>query len=338
MKLWRYALVGVLSVWLAGQVNAADVAGAGATFPYPLYAKWAEAYKAESGVGLNYQSIGSGGGIKQIKARTVTFGASDMPLDKKDLDAGGLVQWPQIIGGVVPVVNLPTSAKETLTLDAVTLADLYLGTITTWDDPKVAALNPNVKLPHLAVAPVYRADGSGTTYMFTHYLSQAVPVFSTRVGNAAMVEWPVGIGAKGNEGVAAIAKQTQGAIAYVEYAYAKQNKLTTVKLVNHDGHSVAPDRASFQAAAANATWDKAEAFNLMLTNQPGLNSWPITGASFILMPKKPGDKAAAKQALAFFTWAFDKGAVEAEALDYVPLPPSLIERVKASWAKIEVKP
>ncbi len=314
---------------------ASDILGAGATFPYPVYAKWAGAYKAETGTGLNYQAIGSGGGIKQIKARTVTFGASDMPMKPEDLAKDGLIQWPQIVGGVVPVVNVHGVAPGAMVLDASTLAAIFLGEIKSWDDPEIAKLNPKLKLPHTPVVQVYRADGSGTNFLFTHYLSQAVPKFEAAVGEGTSVQWPAGIGAKGNEGVAGQVKQTEGAIGYVEYAYAKQNSLSHVKLSNKDGGVVQASQQSFQAAAGHADWPKAPGFYLILTNQSGKDSWPITGASFILMPKAPSNGAAVQEALAFFRWSFQKGAASAEALDYVPLPASVIQAVEQSWDQIK---
>jgi phosphate transport system substrate-binding protein len=318
---------------LAPFAHAADIVGAGATFPAPLYAKWAEAYKTKSGIGLNYQSIGSGGGISQIKAGTVTFGASDMPLKPEDLNKAGLVQFPMIIGGVVPVINLPGVAPGALVLDGATLASIYLGEIKQWNDPRIRKLNPRVTLPATAIAPVYRADGSGTNFLFTDYLSKQSPAFKSSIGAATSVDWPTGIGAKGNEGVANMTKQTVGAICYVEFAYAKQNNMTYVDLVNHDGKPVAPTEAAFAAAADRADWAHAENYYLILTDQPGADSWPITGASFILMYRQPRDPAAAKQALDFFGWALGNGGATAETLAYVPLPASLIRQVEQTWTK-----
>jgi len=312
--------------------NAADISGAGATFPYPIYAKWADAYKKLTGVGLNYQSIGSGGGIKQIKAKTVTFGASDMPLKPEDLKAAGLLQFPMIIGGVVPVVNLRGLAPGQLHLDGATIASIYLGEIAKWDDPRIKKLNPNVALPATAIAPVYRSDGSGTNFLFSDYLSKESPKFASTIGANTAVEWPKGIGAKGNEGVANMTSQTDGAIGYVEYAYAKQNKMTYAMLTNKAGAAVAPGADTFQAAAANADWAKADSYYLILTDQAGDKSWPITGASFILLYKEPPDPAAVTEALKFFSWAYKDGAQMAAELDYVPLPASLIAQVKKTWA------
>jgi len=321
----------VAAVMAAGLAQAADISGAGATFPYPIYAKWADAYKAQTGIGLNYQSIGSGGGIKQIKAKTVTFGASDMPLKAEELAAAGLVQFPAIIGGVVPVVNVKGIGPGQLVLDGATLASIYLGDITKWNDPAIKRLNPKLNLPATAIAPVYRSDGSGTNFLFTDYLSKESPKFKDNVGEATSVQWPVGIGAKGNEGLANQTTQTDGAIGYVEYAYAKQNKMANVLLINHDHKAVAPSAASFQAAAANGDWAHAPGYYLVLTDQPGATSWPITGASFILVYGNPPDAVATGEALKFFAWAFKNGADAANALDYVPLPAALVKQVEGTW-------
>jgi phosphate transport system substrate-binding protein len=320
---------------VAGSVVAAyalDISGAGATFPYPIYAKWADAYKKQTGVGLNYQSIGSGGGIKQIQAQTVTFGASDMPLAPKDLEKSGLVQFPTVMGGVVPVVNLDGVAPGTLVLDGPTLANIYLGNITSWDDPAIKKLNPDLKLPTQAIAIVHRSDGSGTTFIFTNYLSKVSADWQSKVGSSTSVEWPAGIGAKGNEGVANNVAQTKGAIGYVEYVYAKQNHLTYTKLINKSGKTVAPTAEAFSAAAANADWLGTPGFSVILTDQPGDQSWPIAGATFILIPKKPPNPAAAAEALKFFSWAYAHGGEMAEALDYVPLPESVVKAVEKMWA------
>ena len=321
---------------LAGAVQAADISGAGATFPYPIYSKWADAYKRQTGVGLNYQSIGSGGGIKQIKAKTVTFGASDMPLEEKDLQEAGLVQFPMIIGGVVPVVNVKGVQPGQMLLDGPTLAAIYLGDITKWNDPRIKKLNPSLNLPATAIAPVYRSDGSGTNFLFSNYLSSVDPKFKENIGAATSVQWPVGIGAKGNEGVANMTTQTDGAIGYVEFAYAKQNKMPYVDLVNTSGKRVVPQAQTFQAAAANADWSHAAGYHLILTNQPGDESWPITGASFILVYSTPPDPAATGAALKFFDWAYKNGGKMAAELDYVPLPESLIKQVRATW-KSQIK-
>src|ERR1700694_456232 len=312
-----FALIGAS---LAGSAFAADISGAGATFPYPIYAKWADAYKKETNIGLNYQSIGSGGGIKQIKQKTVTFGAPDMPLTSKELDDAGLIQFPTVIGGAVPAINLDGIKPGDLKLDGKTLADIFLGKIVKWNDTAIQKLNPDTKLPAQAIVVVHRSDGSGTTFLFTDYLSKVSPDWKSKVGANTAVEWPVGIGAKGNEGVANNVLQTKGAIGYVEYAYAKQNKMTFVDMINEEGKRVAPNAASFQAAAANADWANAPGFYQILTDQPGAKSWPIAGATFVLMPATPEDPAAASEALKFFSWAYEKGGKLAEELDYVPLP------------------
>jgi len=321
-------------------VLADEISGAGATFPYPIYAKWAEAYKQQTGIGLNYQSIGSGGGIKQIEAGTVTFGASDKPLEAADLKQNGLVQWPMIIGGVVPVMNIPGIKPGELILDGPTIAAIYLGDITRWNDAAIQKLNPGLKLPKLDIAPVYRSDGSGTNFLFTNYLSKVSPTFLQKIGANTSVQWPVGIGAKGNEGVANQTTQTSGAIGYVEYAYVKQTGMTYSKLLNHDGKYVAPDAKAFQAAAANADWAKAEGYYLILSDQPGPDSWPITGASFILMHADSKDSNTVA-ALKFFDWAYRHGQKMAEDLDYVPLPEKLTKLVEKTWQdalKVDGKP
>jgi phosphate transport system substrate-binding protein len=327
----QWLLIAAAALGFTLTAAAADISGAGATFPYPIYAKWADAYKTLTGVGLNYQSIGSGGGIKQIKAKTVTFGASDMPLKPDDLKAAGLVQFPMIIGGVVPVVNIKGIQAGQLHLDGATVASIYLGDITQWNDPKIKSLNPKLALPDTAIAPVYRSDGSGTNFLFSDYLSKSNPKFLSTIGANSSVQWPTGIGAKGNEGVANMTTQTDGAIGYVEYAYAKQNKMAYALLTNKAGATVAPSADSFQAAAANADWSKADGYYLILTDQAGAKSWPITGASFILVYKQPDDAAAVNEALKFFAWAYKDGATMAAQLDYVPLPAPLIAQVKKTW-------
>jgi phosphate transport system substrate-binding protein len=312
--------------------TAGDISGAGATFPYPVYAKWADAYKKETGVGLNYQSIGSGGGIKQIEARTVTFGATDAPLKGEDLDKNGLVQFPMVMGGIVPVVNVEGIKANELVLDGPTLAAIFLGTIKSWDDPAIKQLNPSAKLPSQAIAVVHRSDGSGTTFNFTYYLAQVSPEWKSQVGTSTSVEWPVGIGAKGNEGVSNNVTQTSGGIGYVEYAYALQNKLVYTKMVNKDGKTVSPTSESFQSAAASADWNSVPGFGVILANQGGV-SWPMTAATFILIPKQPTDPAAAAEALKFFAWAYAKGDKMAEELDYVPMPKKVVTDVETLWAK-----
>lgn len=312
---------------------AMDISGAGATFPYPIYAKWADAYKKETGNGLNYQSIGSGGGIKQIMARTVTFGASDMPLKSDALDKAELIQFPTVMGGIVPVVNLDGIKSGDITIDGPTLAKIYLGEIKTWDDAALKKLNPNVKLPSQAIALVHRSDGSGTTFIFTNYLSKVSPDWKSKVGSNTSVEWPAGIGAKGNEGVANNVSQTKGSVGYVETAYAKQNKLTTTKMINKDGKVVSATAESIMAAAAGADWAKAPGFYMILTDEAGAASWPIAGATFILFPKQPKDTAAATEALKFFAWAYKNGDKMAQDLDYVPMPDSVVNIIQTTWKK-----
>lgn len=320
----------------AGSALAVDITGAGATFPYPIYAKWAEAYKAQTGVGLNYQSIGSGGGIKQITKKTVHFGASDKPLSINELGMAGLTQFPTVLGGVVPVVNLEGVAPGQLKLTADTLAGIYLGKITKWNDPKLAADNSGVALPDAAINVVHRSDGSGTTYIFVHYLTQVNSEWRGSVGANTSVAWPTGMGGKGNEGVAANVKSIKNSIGYVEYAYAQQNKMSYAQMKNRDGHFVSPNDDAFQASAANAKWKAEEGFNLMLTNQPGKDSWPISGATFILMHKQQDDAAAAMEVLKFFDWAYSNGDKLATDLNYVPLPENVVKLIRDSW-KSEIK-
>ncbi|MGQ9371200.1 phosphate ABC transporter substrate-binding protein PstS [Azospirillum sp. ST 5-10] len=327
----RAALGALALAAVPGMAAAADISGAGATFPYPVYSKWADAYKKETGIGLNYQSIGSGGGIKQIKAGTVTFGASDMPLKPDELAQAGLVQFPMVMGGVVPVVNLKGIAGGAIQLDGATLAAIYMGDVTKWNDEAIKRLNPKVKLPDTAIAPVYRSDGSGTNFLFTDYLSKVSPKFKTEIGSATSVQWPTGIGAKGNEGVANMASRTQGAIGYVEYAYAKQNDIPFIALKNRAGAVVEPKMETFQAAASNADWANAKGYHVILTDEPGDRSWPITGASFILMHEQPQDPEATQQALKFFDWAYRKGDDMAAALDYVPMPDAVARMVETTW-------
>ena len=314
---------------------AASVSGAGATFPYPIYSKWAQMYNKETGFQLNYQSIGSGGGIQQIKNKTVTFGASDMPLEPKQLTASGLIQFPTVVGGDVPVVNLDGIGAGDLTLDGPTLANIFLGKITKWDDPAIKKLNPNAKLPSSAIVIVHRSDGSGTTFIFTNYLSKMSPDWKSNVGASTSVQWPVGIGAKGNEGVSNNVTQAKGSIGYVEYAYALENKMASVKMINQAGKAVAPNSASFQAAAGNADWAHSDQYYVILTDQPGADTWPIAGATFILMYKQPVDPAASAEALKFFDWAYKKGSKAAEELDYVPLPAPVIAQIEKTWQEIK---
>ena len=336
MKHFRIIAVASLLAATVVPATADDISGAGATFPYPVYAKWADAYKKETGVGLNYQSIGSGGGIKQIEARTVTFGATDAPLKGEDLDKNGLVQFPMVMGGIVPVVNLDGVKPGDLVIDGPTLAKIFLGDIKTWDDPAIKKLNPSAKLPSTAIAVVHRSDGSGTTFNFAYYLAQVSDDWKSKVGFNTSVEWPVGIGAKGNEGVSNNVGQTKGSIGYVEYAYALQNKLVFTKMVNKDGKTVAPTSDAFQAAAANADWNSVPGYGVILANQPGAASWPMTAATFILIPKQPQDPAAATSALKFFAWAYAKGGKMAEELDYVPMPQKVVGQIQTMWSK-EIK-
>jgi phosphate transport system substrate-binding protein len=317
--------------------SAANISGAGATFPYPIYAKWAGAYQGVSGVGLNYQSIGSGGGIAQIKAKTVTFGASDMPLKPADLAAAGLTQFPTVIGGEAMVFNVPGIASGQLVLDGPTIADIYLGKIGRWDDPAIKKLNPGVNLPGQAIVVVHRSDGSGTTFVFATYLSRVSQQWKTQVGANTSVDWPTGIGAKGNEGVAGNVAQTSGSIGYVEYAYAKQNSLKVTRMVNKDGKTVSPNAASFKAAAANADWGAAagQNFYIILVDQPGADSWPITATTYILVYKQPVEPVATAEVLKFFKWAYEKGDAAALSLDYVPLPDNAVHEIEASWKQIQ---
>ena len=318
---------------LAGaSAQAADISGAGATFPAPVYAKWAESYKAQTGVGLNYQAIGSGGGIKQIKAKTVAFGASDKPLKPAELSEAGLMQFPTVMGGVVPIVNLPGVLPGQLHLNGVVLADIYRGALTKWNAPQIAALNKGVKLPNLPITVVHRSDGSGTTFLFTSYLSMKSPTWQSSVGASDSVQWPVGLGGKGNDGVSAFVKQTIGSIGYVEYAYAKQNKATYALVQNKAGQYPAPVAANFAAAAAGADWAKAPGNYLLLLDEPGAKSWPITGATFILVYKKQDDAASGASVLRFFDWAYKNGDAAAGALDYVPMPPAVKTMMRKQWA------
>ena len=315
---------------------AADITGAGATFPYPIYAKWAEAYKAKTGVGLNYQSIGSGGGIKQIKAKTVDFGASDMPLKADVLEKDGLMQFPTVMGGVVPVVNLPGIEGGQIKLDGTVLADIFLGKIKKWNEPAIANLNKGVALPDQAITVVHRSDGSGTTFIFTNYLSKVSAEWKQKVGEETSVSWPAGVGGKGNEGVASYVKQIKGSIGYVEYAYALQNKMAHTLMQNKEGNFVAPTAESFKAAAAGAQWEKAPGFYEILTDEAGKQSWPITGATFILMHKSQANAENAKAVLTFFDWAYANGDKLALDLDYIPMPDSVVKLVHGAW-KAQIK-
>jgi phosphate transport system substrate-binding protein len=315
---------------------AVDITGAGATFPYPIYAKWAEAYKAKTGNNLNYQSIGSGGGIRQIQNKTVDFGASDMPLKPEELDKSGLMQFPTVVGGNVPVVNLPGIKPGEIKLTGPVLADIYLGKIKKWNDSALTSLNPGVKLPEQDITVVHRSDGSGTTFIWVNYLSKVSPEWKEKVGEGTSVNWPAGVGGKGNEGVASYVQRISGAIGYVEYAYALQNKLVHTLVKNRDGNFVAPNIESFRAAAAGAQWDKAPGMYLILTDQSGKNSWPISGATFILVYRSQEKPDRAKEVLKFFDWAYADGDKLARDLDYVPLPDSVVKLIQGSW-KNEIK-
>jgi len=320
----------------AGSAFAVDITGAGATFPYPIYAKWAEAYKAKTGVSMNYQSIGSGGGIKQINAKTVDFGASDMPLKPEVLEKDGLMQFPAVMGGVVPVLNVSGIEAGQLKLDGNVLAAIFLGKITKWNDPAIAALNASIKLPDDAITVVHRSDGSGTTFIFTNYLSKVSEDWKSTVGEGTAVSWKVGTGGKGNEGVASYVQRIKNSIGYVEYAYALQNKMTHAQMKNREGQFVNPNDDSFKAAAAGADWANAPGFYELLTNEPGKASWPITGATFILMHKTQAKPESAKAVLTFFDWAYSNGNEMAAAMDYVPMPEKVQKMVRAAWKK-EIK-
>lgn len=323
------ALFGAMSA----SALAVDITGAGATFPYPIYAKWAEAYKAKTGVGMNYQSIGSGGGIKQIQAKTVDFGASDKPLTLEELNKSGLMQFPAVIGGVVPIVNIEGVKPGELKLTGPLLADIYLGKVKNWNDKAIVDLNPGVKLPSDLITVVRRSDGSGTTFLFTDYLSKVSPDWKAKVGADASVAWPAGVGGKGNEGVSAYVQRIKGSIGYVEYAYAKKNKMSHTQLKNKDGQFVQPDDPQFQAAAAYADWAKAPGFYEILTDEPGKDSWPITGASFILIYKSQADAAKGAEVLRFFEWALKNGQKLASDMDYVPIPAPVIKLIEDAWRK-----
>jgi phosphate transport system substrate-binding protein len=336
LKHWTaLAAAGFIAAAAYVPAKAVDISGAGATFPYPIYAKWADEYKKVTGNGLNYQSIGSGGGIKQIKAKTVTFGASDAPLPGKELDEAGLAQFPMVMGGIVPVVNLDGVKPGDLTIDGPTLAKIFLSEIKNWNDPAIQKLNPGMKLPDQAIAIVHRSDGSGTTFNFAYYLADASADWKSKVGVNTSVQWPGGIGAKGNEGVANNVANTKGAIGYVEYAYAKQNKLTFTKMVNKAGKTVAPTSEAFQAAAANADWNSQPGYGVILANQPGDQSWPMTAATWILVYKQPSDIAATGEALKFFAWAYKNGGKAAVELDYVPMPAKVVSDIEKSWTEIK---
>jgi phosphate transport system substrate-binding protein len=330
-------LAAVLTV-LATAVSATEITGAGATFPYPIYSKWAEDYQRATGVKLNYQSIGSSGGIKQIRAGTVHFGATDAPLKVEDLATGGLIQFPTVLGGVVPIVNLDGFKPGELQITGPVLAEVFMGTINKWNDPKIAALNPGKKLPDLPITVVHRADGSGTTFIFTDYLNEVSKEWAERMGKGPAVKWipATAVGGKGNEGVAAVATRVKGSVGYVEYAYAKKNNIPHMKMQNRDGRYVDPDDTTFAAAAAGAEWFKTPGMGISLVNQRGANSWPITGATFVLVYREPKDVKATQEVLKFFAYAWDKGGKSALDLDYVPLPKAVTDRIRSDqWTLIK---
>lgn len=329
------SLLAILFFLSSTIASAADLTGAGATFPYPIYSKWAEAYKAKTGIGLNYQSIGSGGGIKQIKAKTVDFGASDMPLKIEELDKEGLVQFPAIIGGVVPVVNIPEVEQGQLKLTGELVSDIFMGKITKWNDPKIQSIN-EVKLPNLSITIVHRADGSGTSFLFTDWLSKVSQEWKDKVGTGTQVKWPTGVGGKGNEGVAAVVQRISGSIGYVEYAYAKKNKIAYSQLKNRDGKWVHPDDTSFAAASMNAEWTGTNGMSVILTDQKGKDSWPITGVSYIIMHRQQADPLVGRAVLKFFSWAFNNGSQMATDLDYVPLPKDVVSMIRVEWLKFNL--
>ncbi|HKJ94694.1 MAG TPA: phosphate ABC transporter substrate-binding protein PstS [Gammaproteobacteria bacterium] len=325
------ALIALGTAGNAAAANVDKITGAGSSFVYPILSKWATAYQKKTGVQLNYQSIGSGGGIKQIKAKTVDFGASDAPLTKKELEQSGLMQFPVIVGGVVPVVNVPGIKPGQLHLTNAELADIYLGKIDHWNDSRLKANNPNVDLPNLPIQVVHRSDGSGTTWIFTNYLSKVSSAWKSQVGNDKAVDWPVGIGGKGNEGVASYVNRVKGGIGYVEFAYALQNHMSYAKLRNRDGHYVDPKISTFQAAAAGADWKNAPGFYMVLTNQPGAQSWPITGGTFILMHTQQPNAGTPQAVLKFLDWGYRHGQKMAQDLDYVPLPDGVVKLIEQNW-------
>ena len=325
-----FVSIAVAASAFTATAQAANITGAGATFPYPIYAKWAELYKAASGNGLNYQSVGSGAGIKQIKAKTVDFGASDMPLAAAELNAAGLFQFPAVMGGVVPIVNLAGIAPGQMKLSGAVIADIYMGKIVKWNAPQIAALNPGVKLPDVEITVVRRADSSGTSFLWTDFLSKSSPEWKTKVGAGTTVKWAVGVGGKGNEGVAANVQRIKGGIGYVEWAYAKKNKMSHTQLQNKDGVFLQPSDDAFKAAAAGANWAGTPGFAVILTDQPGKDSWPVTGASYILVHKAQ-DAAKGKEVLKFFDWSYKNGTASAAELDYVPMPAPVIKLVQDAW-------
>lgn len=326
-------ILAIMLMLTAGAAHA-DITGAGATFPYPIYAKWADAYKKATGVAMNYQSIGSGGGIKQITSRTVDFGASDMPMKGEDLDRAGLIQFPAIIGGVVPVYNIKGIESGRLRLTGEVLAMIYLGKIKTWNDPVIQAINPGLALPAEAITVVARSDGSGTTFIFVNYLSKVSAEWKNTVGEGTSVKWPTGVGGKGNEGVASYVGRLNGSIGYVEYAYAKQNRLAVAQMQNRDRQWVLPDDLTFKAAAAGADWARTPGMGVILTDQPGKATWPMSGASFILMHVRQDRPAQGRAVIQFFDWAFKNGAAMAEELDYVPVPAAVIPQIQTQWKRM----
>ncbi|KLK92867.1 phosphate ABC transporter substrate-binding protein [Microvirga vignae] len=337
MKIMSFAIAAGLAVAsLTTTASAADITGAGATFPFPVYSKWAEAYKKETGIGMNYQSIGSGGGIKQIQAKTVDFGATDAPMKGADLEKNGFVQFPTVMGAVVPVVNIQGVQAGQLKLTGQVLADIFQGKIAKWNDPKIAQLNAGVNLPNANITPVYRSDSSGTTSVFTTYLSQVSEAWKNEFGANTTISWPIGQGGKGNEGVAATVKQVPNSIGYVEYAYAKQNNIPYALLQNQAGKYPQPEIKSFQAAAASANWSSAPGFGISLTNQAGDDAWPITNPTFILVYKTAEKPEQTAEVLKFFDWAYKNGDKLASDLDYVPLPDNVVEQIRTTWAN-EIK-
>ena len=331
----RILFAGVVAFGTASVAQAQDITGAGATFPAPVYAKWAEAYKAATGAQLNYQAIGSGGGIKQIVAKTVDFGASDDPLSGEDLTKNGLLQFPAVIGGVVPVFNVPGIGANQMVLNGAVLGDIYRGSIKTWNDPALAKLNPSLKLPDTAITLIYRSDSSGTTAVFTDYLAQTNPAFKASPGAGKTVNWPAGVGGRGNAGVAANVTKIAGAIGYVEYAYAKQNKIPYAAMLNRDGKRVEADDLTFAAAADRADWNSEPGFGISLNNQAGDKAWPITSASFILMHKTATDPKRSAEALKFFKWSLANGGKLAVDLDYVPMPANVVKQIENAWKDIK---
>ena len=335
-QFFKSATLSLATLLAFSSAHAAEMTGAGSSFVYPIAAKWAEAYKAKTGNSLNYHSIGSGGGIKQIKANTVDFGASDMPLPKEELDKEGLFQFPVIMGGVVPVVHIEGVKPGELKLSGEVLADIYLGKITKWVAPEIAALNPGVKLPTTDISVVHRSDASGTSFLFTDYLSKVNAEFKSKIGAGTAVKWQVGLGGKGNEGVAATIQQINGSIGYVEYAYAKKNKLSYTQLKNREGQYVEPSMTSFKSAAAGADWAKTPGFAVVSTNQPGKTSWPITGATFVIMHKSQAEGAKGKEVLKFIDWSYKNGSAMATELDYIAIPENVVNMIETSW-KTEAK-